>query len=57
MCYKENKLEAVAKIMNGNSSQDSNIEISKEKKEKGLYERTEECKVLLTEDNKMLLND
>ena len=28
-----------------------------EKKDKGLYERTEESTILLTEDNKMLLND
>lgn len=28
-----------------------------EKKDKGLYERTEESTVLITEDNKMLLND
>ena len=28
-----------------------------EKKDKGLYERTEESTILLTEDNKILLND
>lgn len=28
-----------------------------EKKSQGLYERTEDSKVLITEDNKMLLND
>lgn len=28
-----------------------------EKKDKGLYERTEESAILITEDNKMLLND
>ena len=28
-----------------------------EKKDKGLYERTEESTILLTEDNKLLLND
>ena len=28
-----------------------------EKKDKGLYKRTEESTILLTEDNKMLLND
>ena len=28
-----------------------------EKKEKGLFERTENSRVILTEDNKMLLND
>ena len=31
--------------------------IKVEKKDKGLYERTEESTILLTEDNKMLLND
>ena len=28
-----------------------------EKKDRGLYERTENSRVILTEDNKMLLND
>jgi hypothetical protein len=28
-----------------------------EKKEKGLYEKTTESTILLTEDNKMMLND
>ena len=28
-----------------------------EKKDKGLYERTENSRIILTEDNKMLLND
>ena len=31
--------------------------VNVEKKDKGLYERTEESTILLTEDNKMLLND
>ena len=57
MCYNENKAEAVNNILNGKSCKGSNIELKREKKDKGLYERTEECKVLLTEDNKMLLND
>ena len=28
-----------------------------EKKERGLYERTKESTILITEDNKMILND
>ena len=33
------------------------LKVKVEKKDKGLYERTEESTILLTEDNKMLLND
>lgn len=57
MCNKENKLDAVTSILNGKSCTSKNVQISREKKDKGLYERTEECKVMLTEDNKMLLKD
>lgn len=57
MCYCENKPEAVSNILDGKPCRNRNLEYKKEKKDKGLYERTEECKVLLTEDNKMLLND
>lgn len=35
----------------------ANVNVKIEKAEKGLYERTEESTILLTEDNKMLLND
>jgi len=31
--------------------------VRREKKQSGLYERTEECRTLLTEDNKLILND
>lgn len=33
------------------------VKVKIEKKEKGLYERTENSTIMLTEDNKMLLND
>ena len=39
------------------SSRDRKKGVKVEKKDKGLYERTEESTILLTEDNKMLLND
>ena len=32
-------------------------EVRVEKKEQGLYERTKESTILITEDNKMILND
>ncbi len=57
MSYCETKPEKVSNILNGRSCENQNVEYKREKKDKGLYERTEECKVLLTEDNKMLLND
>lgn len=50
----ENKLSQMEAIV-GESLPKKNVKI--EKADKGLYERTEECTVLLTEDNKMLLND
>lgn len=48
----ENKLSQIEAIAGVNSS---NVKV--EKSEKGLYERTENSTILLTEDNKMLLND
>lgn len=48
---KLNKVEEIAGINMPNAN------IKYEKKDKGLFERTENCTVLLTEDNKMLLND
>lgn len=50
----ENKLaqmEAIAGTVNVNAK------VKVEKADKGLYERTENSTILLTEDNKMLLND
>lgn len=46
---KLSQLEALAGTVSAN--------VKIEKAEKGLYERTEESTILLTEDNKMLLND
>lgn len=48
----------VKKILGSDAERDLPAEeVSVEKKERGLYERTRECRVLLTEDNKQLLND
>lgn len=49
------KLEKVESIVS--SSKDKRRRVKVEKKDKGLYERTTESTILLTEDNKMLLND
>lgn len=48
---KLSQLEALAGTIPANAT------VKIEKADKGLYERTEESKVVLTEDNKMLLND
>ena len=50
----ENKLSQLEAIA---GTTPTNVNVKIEKAEKGLYERTEESTVLLTEDNKMLLND
>ena len=50
----ENKLSQLEALA-GTITANANVKI--EKGEKGLYERTEESTVILTEDNKMLLND
>lgn len=50
----ENKLTQMEAIVNSDAPK-ANVKI--EKADKGLYERTENSTILLTEDNKMLLND
>lgn len=45
------KVEKIGTILDGNTP------VKIEKKEKGLYERTQESVVILNEDNKMLLKD
>lgn len=50
----ENKLNQLETIVGTGSAP---VDIKIEKADKGLYERTEESKIVLTEDNKMLLND
>lgn len=50
----ENKLAHIEEI-SGVNIPEMNVKI--EKTERGLYERTENSTILLTEDNKMLLND
>lgn len=52
---KENKKQKKNKEMINESKLAQNVKI--EKADKGLYERTENSTILLTEDNKMLLND
>lgn len=45
------KVEKIGTILDGNTP------VKIERKEKGLYERTQESVVILNEDNKMLLKD
>lgn len=49
------KIEQIESVLDVNKVPKRKTKI--EKKDKGLYERTEESTILLTEDNKMLLND
>ncbi len=50
----DERLEKIEKIVGAKAPKRT---IKREKKEKGLIERTENSAILLTEDNKMLLND
>lgn len=50
----ENKLTQMESII-GTSTPKANVKI--EKADRGLYGKTEESTVIMTEDNKMLLND
>lgn len=49
------KLKQVEELLDKAGVPERKVKI--EKKEKGLYERTENSTILLTEDNKMVLND
>lgn len=49
------KLNKVQDILGANEFPENRVKV--EKKEKGLYEKTTESTILLTEDNKMMLND
>ena len=50
----DERLEKIEQIVGAKAPKRT---IKREKKEKGLIERTENSTILLTEDNKMLLND
>ena len=57
MCNKsKNKLEKVNSIL-ANAEDLPEVNVRIEKKEKGLFERTSDSTVLLTEDNKVMLTD
>jgi len=49
------KLNKVKDILGVSDMPENRVKV--EKKEKGLYEKTTESTILLTEDNKMMLND
>ena len=50
----DERLEKIEQIMGSKAPKRT---VKREKKDKGLIERTENSTILLTEDNKMLLND
>ena len=54
---KEMADERLEKIENSIGSKAPKRKVKVEKKDKGLIERTENSTILLTEDNKMVLND
>ena len=56
MCNNKNKLEKINNILD-KKEELPEIKVKIEKKDKGLFERTSESTVLLTEDNKILLTD
>ena len=49
------KLNKVQDILGVSDMPENRVKV--ERKEKGLYEKTTESTILLTEDNKMMLND
>lgn len=55
----DDKIEQIKEIISDadNTIKSSKRKVKVEKKEKGIIERTESSTILLTEDNKMLLND
>lgn len=50
-----NKINEINDVLSGDKAPKRKVKV--EKKDKGLFERTENSTVLITEDNKMLLND
>lgn len=54
----DSKIDKVNGILDGKAeSQYPERQVRIEKKDKGLYERTENSAILITEDNKVMLND
>ena len=52
---KDNLVNAVENILDGVELPERKVKV--EKKDRGLYERTSNSTILLTEDNKMMLTD
>ena len=50
-------IEKIKKLVGDNEAEIPARKVRVEKKDKGLFERTENSTILLTEDNKMVLND
>ena len=51
------KLNKIKNVLNKTGEEIPEVKVQIEKKDKGLFERTSESTVLLTEDNKVLLTD
>ena len=49
------KLDRVKNILDGNELPEREVKIVK--RDRGLYERTQNSKILITEDNKLMLTD
>lgn len=57
MCNKDRKkLEKITQILNKGKNKPE-IKVRIEKQDKGLFERTSNSTILLTEDNKIMLTD
>ena len=56
MCNTKNKLEKINSILDKDKDYPEK-KVKIERKDKGLFERTTESTILLTEDNKILLTD
>lgn len=53
----DNTIDRLNSIIDGCGCEYPERKVKREKKDRGLYERTENSTILITEDNKFMLND
>ena len=53
----DSRFDKLAEIMDNGDKKMPKRKVKVEKKDKGLFERTEDSTILITEDNKLMLND
>lgn len=53
----KNKIEALKNVLKDNNSVYPDRKVKVIKRDNGLFERTDNSTILITEDNKMVLND